>query len=550
MSDSPTLPQAVSSAPMMLPPTRRLYLALTLLALLIIAGFAGVWLALGPGSAPFLYAVASGLVAFQVASWLSRWLLLSRMRRPIHVAPEPGLRVAVVTTFVPGREPIQMLEQVVRSLVALEYEHDTWVLDEGDDPDVGLLCARLGARHFSRRGGSTDDPRLAPETKYGNYNAWLDRHGAAYDVLAAFDPDHVAEPGYLVRALGHLRDPQVGYVQAPQAYYNQRVSFIARGAAEESYAFYATHQPASYGLGHPIIVGCHNVHRMKALCAVGGFAPHDADDLLLTLRYRSQGWRGVYVPELLAFGITPVDWHGYLRQQVRWSRSVVDLKLGGLRQLGRTLPRVERWLSALHGLFYLRSFTVPLWYLVLAGSLLAGRAPTALGLSGLLALMVTAAGLRAIGSFRLRFALDPRTEGGLHWRAGVLQLAKWPFQCLAIVRGLVGSQAPYALTYKVHPIRGGWPTLWPHGLVALLMAVVLGVARAWHGHQSLLLEVAGAAVILASITLIVTESQRRLVPAWEAGVYLDRRRELDGLLGPARWPSVDRRRIPRPASAR
>jgi hypothetical protein len=84
---------------------------------------------------------------------------------------------------------------------------------------------------------------------------------------------------------------------------------------------------AAFALGYPIIVGSHNAHRMAALREVGGFAAHDADDLLLTLRYQGAKWAGVYVPKVIARGLAPVDWQGYLIQQRRWARSVLDIKL-------------------------------------------------------------------------------------------------------------------------------------------------------------------------------------------------------------------------------
>ena len=40
---------------------------------------------------------------------------------------------------------------------------------------------------------------------------------------------------------------------------------------------------------------------------------------MLTLMYRASRWHGVYVPQILALGLTPVNWYDYLRQQVRWS---------------------------------------------------------------------------------------------------------------------------------------------------------------------------------------------------------------------------------------
>jgi cellulose synthase (UDP-forming) len=95
---------------------------------------------------------------------------------------------------------------------------------------------------------------------------------------------------------------------------------------------------ASYVMGYPIIVGCHNTHRVSALKQVGGFAPHDDDNLLITLFYRVKGWRGVYVPQILARGLTPADWSSYLRQQRRWARSVLDIKFRLYAKLRQHLP--------------------------------------------------------------------------------------------------------------------------------------------------------------------------------------------------------------------
>ena len=98
---------------------------------------------------------------------------------------------------------------------------------------------------------------------------------------------------------------------------------------------------------------------------VDGFAAHDADDLLITLLYRGAGWRGVYVPEVLAVGLTPTSWTGYMRQQARWTRSVLDIKLRALPDLAGNLSIIERLIGILHGIFYLRPLTLPLAYLLL-----------------------------------------------------------------------------------------------------------------------------------------------------------------------------------------
>jgi len=135
-------------------------------------------------------------------------------------------------------EPLEMLEETVAALVALDYPHDTWVLDEGNDEEVRELCRRLGARHFSRKHLHQYQQATGPHearTKHGNYNAWLAEVGfGRYDLIAAFDPDHIPERDFLSRVVGYFDDPRIGYVQSAQVYYNQKASFIARGAAEDS----------------------------------------------------------------------------------------------------------------------------------------------------------------------------------------------------------------------------------------------------------------------------------------------------------------------------
>ncbi len=497
----------IPSVPVMTPAERRTFWVLGALAGGAIGGFAYYWLSLAPRGASLLagYVVASLLIAFQSSSWLARWALLLRMERPNPATPDPRLRVAAVTTFVPDAEPLAMLERTLAAMVAMDFPHDTWVLDEGDDARVKELCARLGVRHFTRRGSADFERESGPfaaGTKYGNYNAWLGAEGARrYDVLAAFDPDHVPEREYLNELLGQLADPRVAFVQSPQAYYNQRASMVARGAAEESYTYYSTHLMASFALGQAILIGSHSVQRISALEKIGGFAMHDADDLLTSLRYRAEGMRGVYVPRILALGLTPADWRGYVQQQLRWTQSVVDLKLSHLPRVSARLSFVPRALALLHGAFYLRGLAIPVGYLALAALLLMGAAPAYLGMGPLAALLALAATFMACDRFRRRFFLDPASEGGVHWRSAVLQCAKWPVQALALVRALRRRSAPYAVTPKRSV--GGAPLLaGVHCTVALAMLASAAIGRTL--GAGLVLQGLGFAVSLLSAGIAVS----------------------------------------------
>ena len=425
---------------------------------------------------PFFYAILGLSISASLLNNQGRWFLLPMMRRPYPVAAKAGWKVGVATTVVQDAEPLELLEKSLRVLVALDYPHDTWVLDEGDDDEVRALCQRLGAQHFSRKKHQqyqSDSGTFQSRSKHGNYNAWLHQIGfQRYDIITLFDPDHVADPGFLSEVLGYFEDPKIGYVQAAQAFSNQKSSLIARGAAEESYEYYSSIQMINHRAGYPTIIGSHNTHRVSALKEVGGLAPHDADDLLLTLSYQSHGWRGVYVPKILARGLAPVGLHAYLTQQRRWARSVLDIKFRRYPELSRHLSPAARFIGVFHGLHYIYGGLIPFIGLTLILYLLIARTtPQAMSVTLVTPLAALCGVLQLCEFYRQRFYLDPRNEGGLRWRAFLLKLAKWPYFLLAVYEVVCGRVVPYVVTHKVKAEPGGRLMFWPHFSVAVTVGV-------------------------------------------------------------------------------
>jgi hypothetical protein len=385
-------------------------------------------------------------------------------------------------------------------------------LDEGDSAIIHGLCRRLGVQHFSRHGRpfyQTENGRFARRSKHGNYNAWLHEIGfETYDVLIAFDPDHVPLPQFANSVLGFFEDPQVAYVQAPQVYRNQSSSWIARGAAEETYAYYSATEMASYGIGEPVLTGCHSTHRLSALRGFGGFPDHTAEDLLQTAYYRTQGWHGIYVPRVLATGLAPEGWPEYLVQQIRWARSVLDIKFRRLRGL-RGSSR-KSWLELLQGFGYLQDGVLAGGALMLLIPLLAvgiGQptydhlaSPAVASLIGVLFVS---------DLFRQRFYLQPRREAGIHWRAGILRLAKWPFVWNAFWLVVRNKPFAYVVTPKTRTTRAGRMLLLPHGLIAAIVTAAWMAGELSGNIHRQSLHLVAAAIVALSIGLIWSETPRK-----------------------------------------
>lgn len=211
---------------------------------------------------------------------------VGRMRKPRSIDPQPGLSVAMITLCVPHKESIEIIGRQLKAMVDVSYPHDTWVLDEDNDPKVQTLATRLGVKYFSRRGiekYSQSHPPFQVKTKAGNVNAWVDAHGNDYTFFTQLDIDHNPRSDYLHKVLGHFEDSKVAWVQAPSVYGNLE-QWAARGSAEQEFVLQGPLQMGFYGWsGTPFIIGSHTTYRMSAICEIGGFQPTRAEDHLDTV---------------------------------------------------------------------------------------------------------------------------------------------------------------------------------------------------------------------------------------------------------------------------
>lgn len=383
---------------------------------------------------------------------LGHWYALACMRRVLWQRPRAGLRVAFLTCFVPGKEPLDVLEKTLRAMVRVRYPHDTWVLDEGGDPDVRRLCAELGVYHFSRKGIERYNQKrgkFAAKTKGGNQNAWRDDHEHEYDIIAQMDVDHVPRPDYLQRTLGYFRDPEVGFVLGPQIYGNHDESWIARGAAEQAFGFYGSYQRGYHGVGMALFIGTNHVYRVAAMRDIGGYAHGIVEDHLTGMHFFAAGWRGVYVPEVLSVGEGPVTWTDYLNQQMRWAYGLFEIVFHHSPKL---LPRM-RLKKALHYVFaqsyYFVGLAAALSVLLLWLYLFFGVAPTDMPLGEWLwhsapVFVLT----NAIYYWSQRFHVNPESERGLGCRGFVLNMGAIPIYFAALILAIFQRPLTYAVTPK------------------------------------------------------------------------------------------------------
>ena len=253
-------------------------------------------------------------------------------------------------------------------------------------------------------------------------------------------------------------------------------------------------------------MGCHNTHRMSALREVGGFAPHDADDLLLTLLYQIRGWEGVYVPEVLAQGLAPVEWASFLNQQRRWARSLLDIKLNIAPTLVHKLSFSSQLMNALHGFLYLhKAFILPHHLPSHCGDVSEGKNPRDneyRNVGDLGALTCHSAILRAVPATVL---FGPKTGT----RGTLASLALTVCQMAISHHGLFGCHvgSPVLICDHIKNSRATRTSLalWPHILTLLVIGLAWLIGLSLHETIPLGVQFCAGTVIIGTVALMATE---------------------------------------------
>ncbi|HEY0220877.1 MAG TPA: glycosyltransferase family 2 protein, partial [Candidatus Paceibacterota bacterium] len=389
-------------------------------------------------------------IIMEVFSWyVSGYIKTKDTSHPI---PFKNYRLAYVTAFVPGAESYDVLEKTLKGMVEVDYLHDTWLLDEGDDLTAKQICEKYGVFHFSRKGKeefNTHSGKFTKKTKGGNYNSWLHHFSEKYDIVAQHDVDFIPQKNFLTRTLGYFNDPDVAFVGTPQVYGNLGESWIARGAAEQTFGFYGPIQRGLHGHDMTLLIGANHLMRMKAYDDVDGYTAHITEDMLTGMKIYTRNWKSVYVPEVLLVGEGPSTWASYFSQQMRWSYGCMDIML---RHAPTLLPKMTtrhmiNYLILMQ--FYYGGIAQALGIILLSIYFLFGITSANMDLLPLFTLYIPLLFFQTVFQLWLnRFNIDPQTEKGLFLRGKLLFLSAWPIYLLSFVSVLIGKKLTYVVTPK------------------------------------------------------------------------------------------------------
>ncbi|MDQ3008944.1 MAG: glycosyltransferase [bacterium] len=380
---------------------------------------------------------------------------------PVNMGYQPSVDVYVTV----AGEPIEILTETIQKIQANTYQNkkifilnDSFVAGKENWREYEVLAKKLGVTCITRKtpGGA----------KAGNINNALRK--TTGELVAVFDTDMAPFDDFLSKTVPHFIDEKVAFVQTPQYYANADENLITSGAWEQQEFFFGPIMRGKADSNAAFICGTNVVIRRTALLEVGGMNETSiAEDFLTSLSIHQNGWKSIYVPEVLATGLAPEDLNSYYKQQLRWARGSVEVlfKHNPLFVRGLTWKQRLEYLSST--LYYCNGVVVLIDSLIPITFLLLGLSPI-FSTTTVFALYFLPFMMSVIYSLHLI------SGKGLTLRAIAFTQASWFLQIQALLSAISGKKMGFAVTPKTAQSGNFIFLAYPH-LAYIALAIVSSI---------------------------------------------------------------------------
>lgn len=230
-------------------------------------------------------------------------------------------RLPRVTIQLPVYNEMYVVERLIASVCRMDYPEDLLdiqVLDDSTD-DTTLIAKRCVDR---LRDLGTDITYIHRDNRQG-YKAGALEEGlknAKGEFIAIFDADFMPPPDFLKNTIHYFSDDNTGIVQTRWGHINRDYSLLTKVQSILLDGHFIIEQFTRFKSGVFLnFNGTAGIIRRKCIESSGGWQ-HDTltEDLDLSYRAQLNGWKMVYLKDVVCNAELPSDMNAFKSQQHRW----------------------------------------------------------------------------------------------------------------------------------------------------------------------------------------------------------------------------------------
>jgi cellulose synthase/poly-beta-1,6-N-acetylglucosamine synthase-like glycosyltransferase len=243
-----------------------------------------------------------------------------------------------VTVQLPVFNEMYVVERVIDAACRIDYPSELLEIQVLDDStDETCEIAELAVR---RHAGQGVNIKYFHRNDRAGYKAGALEAGlkaARGEFIAIFDADFLPSPDFLHRVMPYFGDSQIGMVQARWGHINQDYSLLTKIQSILLDGHFVLEHGARNRAGRFFnFNGTAGVWRRVAIDSAGGWQ-HDTitEDLDLSYRAQLQGWKFVFLPDVISPAEVPVEMNAFKSQQHRWAK-------GSIQTCRKLLPQIMR----------------------------------------------------------------------------------------------------------------------------------------------------------------------------------------------------------------
>src|SRR6201996_434599 len=272
---------------------------------------------------------------------LHRYVIVYLFLKNRHRPPQPRAtfeKLPPVTVQLPIFNEMYVVERLLKSVAALDYPREllkVQVLDDSTDETTEIAAKRVA--ELRAEGLDIEHIHRTDRTgfKAGALEAGMSSCKGEFVLI--LDADFVPAPNMLRKTIHFFTDEKIGMIQTRWGHLNRTYSVLTRVQAMFLDGHLLLEQTARSRSGRFFnFNGTAGLWRRTCIDHSGGWQ-HDTltEDLDLSSRAQLNGWRFVFLADLVTPAELPVDMNGFKSQQHRWTK-------GSIQTCSKMLPSVWR----------------------------------------------------------------------------------------------------------------------------------------------------------------------------------------------------------------